>query len=131
MSEALWAIVESFGFSAQPFGNYSLPLVTASPPPAEPKPRPWDVDDLGETPDVNAEPLYGEPLPAIEIDAAGRLGRPCARCGTPYERLHWPQARTSTGVCCACFDGQALVADDTHPEGRWRDVGRCAHPLGR
>jgi len=131
MSEALWAIVEAFGFVAQPFGNYSLPLVTALPPPAERTPRPWDVDDLGEAADVKTEPLYGEPLPAVEIDATRRLDRPCAICGSPQERLHWPQARTSAGVCCACFDGRTLIADDTHPEGHWIDLGRCAHSLGR
>lgn len=131
MSEALWAIVEAFGFVAQPFGNYSLPLVTAPPPPAERTPRPWDATDLGEAADVNTEPLCGEPLPAVEIDAAGRLGRPCATCGSPQERLHWPQARTSAGVCCTCFDGHTLIADDTHPEGHWIDLGRCAHSLGR
>ena len=100
MSEALWSIVEAFGFTAQPFGNYNLPPITAPPPPAEPKPRPWDATDLGNPPDVNTEPHDGEPLPALEIDTNGRLGRPCARCGVAYERHHWPQERTA-GVCYA------------------------------
>lgn len=130
-TEALWAIVEAFGSVAQPFGNYSLPLVTAPPPPAEPVPRAWDVEDLGEAPDVNTEPPYGEPIPAVEIDTTGRLGRACATCGSPQEQLHWPQARTSTGMCCACFDGRTLIADDTNPEGHWTDLGRWAHSLTR
>lgn len=125
MNEALWAILDTLGFPVEPFGHHGVPLVVGPPPPPEPTtPRPWDVNDLGGPPRVVDEPLFGEPFPAVETDD-GRLGRLCATCGHFCERLHFPQARTSSGVCCSCWDGRTLICDDEHPTGRWVDAGRC------
>ncbi len=128
MSEALWAVLESFDFPAVPFGNFALPLVTGPRPPLEAPPRPWDIEDLshlGGPPAPTGEPLYGEPVTGVVMSADGRLRRGCAACGRLAEQLHYPQARDSSAVCCACFTGSTLIADDEHPEGWWTDLGRC------
>lgn len=122
MTEALWAILDSFGFPLTPFGMKDLPLVTGMRPVVIASPRPHDEEDLA----VADSPAYGEPFAdATIIDDEGRLGRPCASCGKPYPALHYPQASDTSGVCCGCWDGRVLVATDEHPDGEWRDLGRC------
>jgi hypothetical protein len=129
MTTTLWAILGGFGYPMEPFGNYDLPLVIGARPARDTSDKPWDIEDLGRPPSVVDEPLYGDPLPAQEITSDGRLGRPCARCGTPCEQLHFPQARTSAAVCCGCWDGKALIASDNVPAGEWTDLGPCpGHP---
>lgn len=129
MTEALWPILEAFGFPLTPFGNHSLPLVTGPRPPLERPDRPWDLDDLahlGGPPRPTGPPLYGPAWTAsVEISPDGRRGRPCANCGRLAGQLHFPQARDSAGVCCACFTGGTLIADDDHPDGHWVDLGAC------
>lgn len=130
MTEALWAVLESFGFPLVAFGMKDLPLVTGPRPPLERPDKPWDIEDLGhlgDPPVPNSEPLYGQPFTGtVEISPDGRLGRACANCGRLVERLHFPQARDSVAVCCKCFTGGTLIADDEHPEGRWTDLGPCS-----
>lgn len=125
MREALWLILEAFGYPIEPFGRYQVPLVIGARPGPDTSPRAWDIEDLATPPSLTSEPLYGEPIPAVEITADGILGRPCARCGTPRERLHFPQTRNSSGLCCECWDGRAFIADDDHPDGAWMDLGPC------
>lgn len=106
-----------------------LPLVTGPRPPLEQPPRPWNLDDLGhlgDPPVPAGEPLYGPSWSAtVEISADGRLGGACANCGRLCEQLHFPQARDSAAVCCGCFTGGTLIADNDHPEGHWVDLGAC------
>jgi len=131
MGETLWAIIDGFGYLAEPFGSYAVPLVVGGRPGPDVSERPWNIEDISDGGDDHLasagrrEPLYGPPLPAVEITPDGRLGRPCAACGRPYEELHYPQCHTSSGVCCQCWDGRALVASDEHPEGQWLALGRC------
>ncbi len=125
MSEALWAVIDGFGFPVQPFGNSGVPLVIAARPAPDTSVRPWDVEDLAQPPSLTDGLLYGDPIPSIEITPDGRTGRPCARCGKLCEQLHFPQARNSSGVCCDCWDGRAFLASNDHPDGAWTDLGLC------
>jgi hypothetical protein len=130
MTEALWAILDSFDFQAQSFGMKEIPLVTGMRPVVVPALRPFQAEDLAGV----DTPAYGEPLSDLMvIDDEGRLGRPRALCGRRFAALHYPQARDSSGVCCDCWDGRVFVADDDHPDGEWRDLGRChgQHETGR
>jgi hypothetical protein len=133
MTEALWAVLEAFGFPVLPFGQHGVPLVIGARPAPPVHGRPWDVEDLSGDPELQgrAPPVHGEPLDTEVIDADGRVGRCCACCGRPFTALHYPEAREGSGVCCKCWDGCALVASDDHPEGEWLQLGRCnRHPPG-